>query len=132
MPSQLSKAVLWILIPAWLSITASFFDLFRGTSFLRKKTEVEISEQRFAGIKQDLSYNTTACYISKKSSISAYYRAAYALTPVLIKQGCESTPPFLIIDCASQDSTCKKNIPPGYTLKKEYESGLKLFYRRTR
>ena len=133
MPSQLRLALLWILIPAWLSIIVSIFDLLKGTSFLREKTEVEISEKRFAGIKQDLPYNATACYIIKSNSIGAYYRAAYALTPALIKRGCETIPPYLIMDCANQDPTCKKNlIPEGYTLIKEYEGGLELFSRRTR
>ncbi len=127
------KAALWFVIPASFCIAASFLDVIRETAFFTKREEVETSEVRFNELKQNLLPNTIACYISSDNSISAYYRAAYVLSPVLIKQTLDTKPPYLIYDCVDQTINCNMNfVSKGYRIKKDYKNGVKLYYRGNR
>jgi len=127
------KAALWFVIPACVCVAASLLDVIVETSFFTLKEEVETAEIRLKELKKDLLPDTTVCYISNSPSISAYYRAVYVLSPVIINNTLVQNPLYLIYDCVDPNQSCQKHfVTKGYKFKKEYKNGIKLYERESR
>lgn len=120
------KAVLIIVIPAFIIVMIYFFNVATEVATGKKYRDVLEYEKRLAGIKKDLPLKAVVNYVSNSNAEYDLINAEYVLIPVRVVAGLKPRHDFLIYQSFSQ---VKKPDFKGYSLKKNYGNGVMLFKR---
>ena len=118
--------VLLIVFPASIIITSQLFYSFIQFVTAKDPDRMIDYEKSFEPLQKDLPNHAFVNYVSKQNYSGDYFSARYVLIPVRLVRGLKPQYNYLVVHLSDS------NIIPqfdGYTLKKDYNNGIMLFYR---
>ena len=120
------KAVLLIVIPAWIIVMVYFFNIL--TEVIREEDypTALAYEARLAAIKPDLPVKAEVNYLSNSTEQDDFIIAEYVLIPVRLVEGLKPMQDLLIFQ---NFNTAEMPKIEGYHLKKNYGNGVMLYQR---
>jgi hypothetical protein len=131
-------AVLFILIPAYISTLASFDDHVKHTFALltswkspSRLSRIQQLKSRYAPLKKSFPPNTRVGYVSDddiKSAKSEDFRLTqYVLAPTLLTLDVQKRPQFILCSFEHSDEDCLLSLPAGYILEEDLRNGVRLY-----